>query len=310
MIPLISKISPTIQPILTNRGHFSHVISPFNVKLVKSHLVQCQIPHYVHESTRDRVRKLYRRLHRAGMKQMDPLVRHFLRFKIWEYFVFHSIETRPDRIRQLYVEGQAKLTLLENAITGNTKACNEVFRDVFGQYGIVNGPLSKVTGFSTVKKSTARSIHILRTSPPKFDTFDEYEAAQKANSHLFFKMINAIKSQSISSRAKTGSLLKFQLEREASPLGVPLSPLREKNIIKRHISYILNSMNYPIHSSLEMYFNYMVKKDCRKFLCLPGNKMSRFYKRRISNILETSYMIENGINDLKVVTFDSIKKNT
>jgi hypothetical protein len=310
--------------LLQARRHFDRVPTsvPYNVTETRAQLRNLRIPNYVSEGTRPAALWLYRALHRAAARQMDPLTRYFLRTHIWERTEAYRHITEPEKIAILLRDGQKHLKLLQTAVTrtAGSRAAGEVLEYVLKRYRVEEGPLSRLFQLPRLEPTLAIAVRNLQI-PSGITTYDAYARAAKAESSFYFEFTNFLKRTQAAGldMNMSGTKIVFDPFVDGTVRGTPLSPSRQKNKVKKHIGRIIESCKKPIDESVLVYLEHMVrntssvhtiklgKKSANEVLSakvyVPATKNKRFYIRRLKDFLEQSYVLvrDNHTGRLRAV---------
>ena len=317
-------LSADLKLILQARRHFGRVPAnvPYNVVETRAQLRDLHIPNYVSEGTRPAALRLYRALHRAAARQMDPLSRYFLRAHIWERTEAYRHTTEPDKIAILLRDGQKHLTTLQMALTNTagSRAASEVLEYVLKRYRIEEGPLSRLFQLPRLEPTLAISVRNLQI-PPGITTYDAYSSAAKTEAGFYFEFTNFLKRKQAAGldMNTSGTKIVFEPFVDGTVRGTPLSPSRQKNKVKKHIGRIIESCKKPVDDSVLAYLEHMIcntssfhtiklgRKGVNRMLpakvYVPAAKNKRFYIRRLKDFLEQSYVLvrDNQTGRLKAV---------
>lgn len=314
----VSPASDNIKSLLVSRGYFDRL--PDNVVgNTKKTLTQLRIPNYIAAETRPQVLALYHQLHRAAVKQMDPLCRHFLRVYIWESFAAYRHTTSKDHIRILIRDGNQHLHTLQRAAQGSDiKAVSSVMDMVFIKFKVNEGPLKRI--MRTNRLSWTPAIEVRKLQAPKdIATYEEYFARSKAKKEFYFQFLAALKSGAprLSSGYNDSKVI-FDPPREGTITGEKLPAARERNIIARRMAQVLKTVRKPIDDSVMAYLEHMLvtKELNRSFLEKRSHQIKlqtqslRFYRRRIMDILEKVYTLHREGDTLIAKIPDSTRIKT
>ena len=309
-------LNEDIQSVLLPRRQFDRLANN-TVWNTKQMLLNRSIPNYIAPETKLKTLSMYRHLHRAASKQLDPLCRHFLRVFIWESFAAYRHTTSKDHIRILLRDGGEQLQLLQRAVHGrDIKATNSVMELVFKRVNVHEGPLKRILGVNRLPLTPA--VLVSKLTPPKgLSTFDEYfEARSKSPGEFYFQFLSALKTGP--PRLSLGyneTRIIFDPQREGTIVGTKLPASRERNIISRRMVQVLKMVKRPIDSSTLAYLELMLhnvsnKTNYSKLIKLQPKQPLRVYRRRVLDILEHVYTLDyspDGKLMAKVPTSSRIK---
>lgn len=312
-------LTENLKAILTARRYFNRL--PDNTILhTRTAVVRLCIPNYVAPDSQARVLSVYRHLHRAASRQMDPLCRYFLRAHVWESFAAHRCTTSQDHIRILLRNADDGLAALQTAAKGtDVKAVNAVFDLVFARFNVEEGPLRRVLRTNRLPLTPAVQVRKLR-APVDISTFEEYTSRSKTSDEFYFQLIRALKSgPSQLSLGYNDTKITFDPRREGTITGEKLPAARERNIISRRMAQVLRIMKRPIDDSAMDYLEYMLaSKDLTRAVSgqtefqikYPRHNL-RFYRRRIMDLLEKAYTVNYSVDGKLVATLpDSTRIKT
>lgn len=273
-----------------------------NVLLRRHHF-----PHFIYYPTRWRVLTLYRGLQREANKFIDPLCREHLKKLIYESFAAYKYLADEHKISALIEIGQPELLILQKANEGNCRYTDQVFERCLMSYRVKELPLKSLLGINRLDHNEI-TFQLNNMSTPPQRTFEDHEKAVMANKELLFRYLQLFKKSQIST-GKNGRKLFFSPPYEGTMLGTPLPRNRQKNLLRKYYSFLLNTFSYPIHPETLTYLETQYRNGSNiKYNHLKISKPKRFYQRRVLQALYSHFSVRQDGKGLSLIFSKAVKR--
>lgn len=265
----------------------------------KQLLQQAHFPHYVNYSTRNRVLRAYKALHKGCRQFFDPHVRSFLQQYVYESFVAYKYVSHPGRIGALVDMANSDAKLIESANRRNSKAAESVLDRAFRKMYVSELPtytlhhvkrldhslVYNIVHLQGPNTTTTQAEHSNKLKAAATKSLQEWSSKQE---FVFYRFIHMLKQNKVN-QGLNGRKLQLDIRLPGTVLGQNLPACREKNIVSKTYARLCQDAPYPVHRQVLDYIEGRI----------ADKSLGRFYRRRLAACRKNYYTVDDDFQMIR-----------